>query len=779
MDVPEAVRRNLMKHAPTGGRLPRRLVNRRSKPHNSKSHDVWSFISQSYRLKNGEMVGVKTAPVVPWPHQVQVFRRLQAGRPTRLLIADEVGLGKTIQAGLFLRQAWLEGRSRILVMVPAALTRQWQTELREKLNLDWPIYDGKSLTWQDTHAKGTGRKETPTDWTACGPVIVSSHMARKDERAQDVVGAEWDVVVLDEAHYARQQEPNNPEKSTPNKMLRLMRNVKDRTGDLILLTATPMQIHLVELYDLLSLLGMPREWDWDNFERFYGRVDDLGNNDRPFMSAMFRASVKKYGQIDTSKLGVSKIWSANALKILDGDTSRNPHSNDYDIMKKALTLCSPVTRLVSRNTRKHLRKYANAENFDLTLGTRNVQDKLFKMSADERRVYDTVDDYIKNIWNAHKETNRQAVGFVLTMYRKRLASSIVALSETLKNHLAQIDGKISQASSYIDEYDDDMDEQDLEDQIGTALDALTRDREAVCQMLDATRVLPTDTKFEKLVETISALKQMGYEQIMIFTQFTDTMDFLRENLRNKYDILCYSGRHGEIPRHDGTWGSLSREETKARFLDGSADVLLCTDAAAEGLNFQFCGAMINYDMPWNPMRVEQRIGRIDRIGQKHETIRIINMYYEGTVEAVVYGRLRERINLFEDVVGPLQPILADLDRQITDQLLGNGDIIFHSAIIDETDKTTDVDLDALAADLEGYAQPDSPVTMDDLDRVASNTDFMQEYKPKSHYVDKQYEITMGGNTIRITTDRDQFEKHGDSLEFWSPGVRHFRSKIIR
>ena len=180
-----------------------------------------------------------------------MLRRLRANRPSRLLIADEVGLGKTIQAGLFLRQAWLEGRRRILVMAPAGVTRQWQMELREKLNLDWPIYDGKNLVWQDTHGGGRGRRERAGDWTARGPVIVSSHLARRDDRASDITAAEWDVVVLDEAHYARQTNPNDPKRHTPNKMLAFMRRLQGRTEDLVMLTATPMQLHPVELYDLL------------------------------------------------------------------------------------------------------------------------------------------------------------------------------------------------------------------------------------------------------------------------------------------------------------------------------------------------------------------------------------------------------------------------------------------------------------------------------------------------------------------------------------------------
>ena len=170
-----------------------------------------------------------------------------------------------------------------------------------------------------------------------------------------------------------------------------------------------------------------------------------------------------------------------------------------------------------------------------------------------------------------------------------------------------------------------------------------------------------------------SLENGGYDRVMVFTQYTDTMDFLREQLSRDSTVrlMCYSGRGGEIRSADGTWRVISRDDAKRRFREGQADVLLCTDAAAEGLNFQFCGAVVNYDMPWNPMRVEQRIGRIDRLGQENPMIRIVNLHYDDTVETDVYRALRSRIGLFESVVGKLQPILSQLPKRISATVLTN------------------------------------------------------------------------------------------------------------
>jgi len=769
MNVSEAVQQRLLQHAPPKGQLPSRLKKQKIIGNLEEHYNqIFSFINGAHNLDDGLMMGLTTAPVRPWPHQIQVFRRLYSNRPTKLLIADEVGLGKTIQAGLFLRQMWLEGRRRMLVMAPAGLTRQWQIELREKLNLDWPIYDGKCLSWQSTHAC-PDRKTVVGTLAECDSVIMSSHLARREERANEVAGIKWDAVVLDEAHHARRSNPGNPSKGTPNKMLKLMRRIK--TIDLVLLTATPMQTHQVDLYDLLLLLGVPPKWTLKDFETFYESLDDVRS---PFVRRMFTASEEHYGQIDASRLGVSRGDSKRILRMLRGGSDR-PHTRDYDTMKKALLLCSPVTRLISRNTRHNLRQHIQNNNLDWRLGRRRVHDEFINMNPDERRLYDALTSYISQIWNTYKGTNRQAVGFVLTIYRKRLASSFVALRKTLENHLLQLEEGSTFTRLYEDEYDDGdggdgsdgdyaADSEVIKTYEEQSLKAI--DKKSVLQMLEIIRSLPPSTKFDRLVRIISDLLSDGYRQVMIFTQFIDTMDFLRDKLKH-WKIMCYSGRAGEYLDAGGTWKSLSREETKKKFSEGYAEILLCTDAAAEGLNFQFCGAMINYDMPWNPMRIEQRIGRIDRIGQEHAEIRIVNMYYENTIEADIYKALKERINLFEGMIGTLQPILSSLNRRIRHDALTNGHDT-EKKIREE--ETSGLDLDSmLEMETINYEQPKSPVIMEDLERLANSS--LMQARPVGK---KQYSITGPNNSdVRITTDRDTFENISHSAEFWSPGSSVF------
>ena len=320
----------------------------------------------------------------------------------------------------------------------------------------------------------------------------------------------------------------------------------------------------------------------------------------------------------------------------------------------------------------------------------------------------------------------------------------------------------------------------LEEQTRQALAA--EEQADIGDLLDRIGRLPPDSKLGSLKEILHDLSRAGYGQAMVFTQYTDTMDFLRRELLKDTDfrLMCFSGRGGEVPEAGGYWRGIDRDEAKRRFRAGEADILLCTDAAAEGLNFQFCGALVNYDMPWNPMRVEQRIGRIDRLGQEYQVIRIVNLHYEGTVETDVYRALRHRIGLFQSVVGRLQPILAQVPRRISETVLSGGsrDDGERASIVEAIERQTQeaegrgFDIDAVTeSDLAMPERAPSPVTMENLDRVIRTPDLMPpgfEVKPMGR---REYGVRKPGmkERVRVTTDSKYYEEHSESLELWSPG----------
>lgn len=810
VDVPQAARDDLLKFLPTGGMPPVGPPPPAPVPPTSPvvpppppvdhRRRVWAAIAAAARWpEGGERVAEATSTVTPWPHQIRAFERMYRSWPPKLLIADEVGLGKSLQAGLVMRQAMLAGQARrILLMAPKAVIRQWQIELREKLNLNWPIYDGQKLCWFPSPAlQGRHERAVPdAGWHAEPFVLASSHLLRRADRQKEVLEAEpWDLVVLDEAHHARRRGAGTAQESGPNAMLRLMRGLRHRTKGLILLTATPMQVHPVEVWDLLDLLGLPPEWTQSAFLDFFAEIakDSPSHESMDRMAKLFRACEMRFGQIDEAALDriglTSKLRARRVLNALRDQANVPRRQLEPDQRKAALLLMrrnSPVARLVSRHTRDLLRRYHQAGKISTRVADRQVRDEFIVLSDAERAIYDAVEDYISSSYNAAaargaSAQERNAVGFVMTIYRRRLASSFHALRCTLEGHLASISDPakaplaIAGLQEDIDEDDGEMPDEEEAERLAREALAL-EERSDIERLLAAIRTLPPDTKLLRLRGEIEALRQDGYGQVMVFTQFTDTMDLLRGDLSAKGSlrIMCFSGRGGEIRASDGTWRVISRDEVKRRFRQGDADVLLCTDAAAEGLNFQFCGALINYDSPWNPMRVEQRIGRIDRLGQKFERIRIVNLHYADTVEADVYSALRRRIGLFESVVGSLQPILARMPRLLGERIL-SGD---KRSAGEEVERAVDAareqqgfDLDAaIDVDLAEPPRPAPALTLEDLDQIIRAPSLMPPDTEIRRLDGRSYGLrTPGRPELRVTTDRELYDLHADAMELWSPG----------
>ena len=828
VDVPSAIRDQLLAFLPEDNRLPRRLQVRdpveafgddppeipepgAQNPEPEEFVDprkvVWSYIYAAPSLPDGgERTGEATCPIVPWPHQVRAFHRMYDNWPPRLLIADEVGLGKTIQAGMLLRQAYLAGRARrILVLAPKAVLNQWQIELREKFNLNWPIYDGKKLLWFPSPAlRGNAAKNVDRDkWHEEPCVLASSHLMRRRDRARELLedARPWDLVILDEAHHARRRGGGiGVSDDRPNRLLNLMLGLKDRTDGLVLLTATPMQVSPVEVRDLLDLFGLPEKWHTQAFLEFfeYASMPMPGNPELASMASMFRAVENAYGEValedarkyapKKKKLKAKKIL--NALRDASSIPLRRLETDERRAAVRLMKANTPIKRLISRHTRDLLRRYDQAGKVGARIAVRKVEDRFVDMTEREREVYKAVEDYISSTYNNAAAEKRSAVGFVMTVYRRRLASSFFALARTLQNRMNRLEIQFS-APDETDRLQEDLPDDELSPEVLDADDAAELETQALAleekdeleTLLRQTRRLPADTKTNTLLETIESLKADGFGQVMVFTQFTDTLDYLRSQAAKRFGteaVLCFSGRGGEIAGPDGKWRRISRDDAKARFRDEKAEIMLCTDAAAEGLNFQFCGALINYDMPWNPMKVEQRIGRIDRVGQRYDAIRIVNLHYEDTVETDVYRALRERIDLFTNFVGKLQPILAKLPGAISEVALAQP----REKEINRLKLVSDIaseanELDAAGFDLdeavdEDLNEPDRPeplYSLRELDRILSADNLLPPGVEAEKLGSKDYTYLAPGmkEPVRVTADPEFFDAHPESTELWSPG----------
>ena len=584
-----------------------------------------------------------------------------------------------------------------------------------------------------------------------------------------------------------------------------MRELKSRTQGLVLLTATPMQVHPVELWDLLNLLGLSAEWTESAFLEYF---DDLGQGnpsaetlDR--MAGLFQALERDHGEIaskmasDLAKRVTDLSWrKANkVLRALRDDATTPRRQLETPERRAALAIMrahTPVRHLISRHTRELLRRYFQAGTLSAQIAERRVEDRFIDLTSTERELYESIENYIATTYNQAAEAERTAAGFVMTTYRRRIASSFQALRETLER---RSEASASGAQGQLRSLDEDVPDDETADEILDAEEVADLERQALVaeeqadieRLLGRIRSCPPDSKLATLTETLAMLRAEGYKQVMVFTQYVDTMDFLRDQLLKSGHVrlMCFSGRGGELPTTAGHWRKVGRDEIKSRFRDGEADILLCTDAAAEGLNFQFCGALVNYDMPWNPMRVEQRIGRIDRLGQEHRHIRIVNLHYEGTVEADVYRVLRNRIGLFKKVVGRLQPILARLPQTIADAVLSGAESenAKRSNVAEMVEREAGqaeaggFDIDAmLCGDLAMPERPPSPVTMEDLDRVIAYPDLMPPGTDIQLMGRREYGILAPrmAERMRVTTDPVYYEENADSVELWSPGNSLFQ-----
>ncbi|MEG4228951.1 helicase-related protein [Microcoleus sp. N9_B2] len=668
---------------------------------------------------------LKSIPIKPWPHQIKILRRVAASFPKSFLIADEVGLGKTIETGLILRYLLVSQKvKRVLILAPASIQPQWHEELREKFNLHFWSYNKGELKNPYGEKSVSGEKNI---WNSQNLILASSHLVRRSDRTKELLDAQpWDLVVLDEAHHARRQSPQN-RKETPNRLLQLMQQLKEKSGSLLLLSATPMQIDAIEVFDLLHLLGLRGHWSYgENFCNYFSTLSAKPDRQNVRFWQQMSVGYFQEGGLPCDRLQEylqkrDRLLYYKLRDVWEKNQRVNPQQIADDeafiaASRQYLTVNTPLKDLMFRHTRDTLRQYYQRGLLERDIPHREVRDNAITLENNrEVPLYLAVSNYVRHFYNLAQKDNRKALGFLMTLYRKRLTSSFYAIRESLQRRLEGI-------SITEDDFQDldDADDVILEGMEGYFAPADPEEIKYLVDLLDRFENTGEDSKLSHFI-TILRQELNERESAIVFTQYTDTMDYLRSALQQLYgaQIACYSGRGGELYQN-GEWRTFPKEQIKAKFLQGIIKILLCTESASEGLNLQTCGVLINYDMPWNPMRVEQRIGRLDRIGQIYDTVRIHNFYYDGTVEAKVYRKLRDRINAFQSVVGNLQPILATVPTFI-EQAVMSADPEEEGVLLREFDRILDAPplrpaLDEMVAmdvesDLQEIRQPLPPTSL--------------------------------------------------------------------
>ena len=708
------------------------------------------------------------------------------------MFCDEVGLGKTIEAGLALRQLIVTGRvRRALILCPKNLLRQWQEELWEKLALDVLRFEDGQIRdrWdRDRWDRDRDGGADTSPWDAHPLLLASTQLARQEGRREELLRASpWDLIIVDEAHQARRRDRRPGAAGRPNRLLELLTGSADRKGlrqhtkCLYLLTATPMQLHPAEIWDLLRLVGLGGRWGASE-ELFLAYFAELRKpyprRDWPLLLSLLAESREVSAPPPELIRSLRKSLDDAALQDLLSLTGTTPAHHILSLnpagrqgLEMLLRHFTPLADHLFRHTRAQLRRYQDLGLLNEPIPRRRPENVWIELTPAERTLYERIDEYLAEVFrreeprreSAETYSARQGLGFLATVYRRRLTSSFEAIRRSFQRRVETLSKQPETVAGNQTAH---------EREIRFLTDFIT----------ELHRIGP-GTKVRRLLSDLDILlSETTNHKALVFTQYIDTLDLLREVLVPIWGerAACYSGRGGEHwSPSTRIWTPIAKETLKERFRRGEIRVLICTDAASEGLNLQTCGILINYDMPWNPMRVEQRIGRIDRIGQIHPEVRILNYFYARTVEAEIYRRLSDRISWFEDVVGRLQPILARVGEAI--ETLAMMPPARRRKALEEDLARLHHDLDentppaiewSEAEDLHVVerAEPlETPLRLPELEEALLRSPLVGGIFLPDEEISGVYQVRRGERSFRITFSPKIFDRHTSTVELLTWG----------
>ena len=584
-----------------------------------------------------ELSSLSNSRVEIKPHQVGVLHRVATSYPHRFLLADEVGLGKTIEAGLILKELKARGNAnRVLVLAPSGIVSQWQFELKTKFNEIFAHLNSQSGAYLQANNPGENV------WALHENVIASTGYAcYTDQRIRDISLVDWDMVIVDEAHHARRTLNN----LAGTRLMRLVESLADpehvNSRSMLFLSATPMQLHPFELYSLIEMLDPTL---FPSFEEFEAHRQELAGLNLAADVARRWANLSPVARTEAADqisefLYRSRTDVAAALDTVDG----------RETVTEELLRKHRLSETLVRN-----RKAVVGGFMPRVAAVWEVE-----LSEPEWLAYHAVTDYARTGFERARLEKNNALGFLMATFQKLSCSSSAALRKSLLRRIDKLSARIETSkNAEVDE--DELEEratsEALEDVIAAQFyeetDAEIEHLRTVVQLLEAVEL---DSKTAELLERLTEIARADENaKVLIFTQFRDTQEYLAEHIGTPWSVHLF---HGQLKPSD-------KDQAVVRFRDlHGPQILISTEAGGEGRNFQFCHMLVNYDLPWNPMKVEQRIGRIDRIGQKHP-VTIFNMSTLGTIEERVLEVLTNRIGLFEETVGGLDPILGDVERDL-------------------------------------------------------------------------------------------------------------------
>ena len=579
-----------------------------------------------------------------YPHQYKPLLTLLESPANGILIADEVGLGKTIEAGLI----WTELRARfdmrrLLVICPAMLREKWRDELLRRFGINAAILDAQGLLDElkkPRAATGEGQAwvisyqsvRPPKDWKTTKTADVKKPTARRlladwlDENADNEPLV--DMVIFDEAHYMRNRE---------SAAYTLGELVRDTTDYLVLLSATPINLKNDDLFNLLKLT------DPEHFRYPHDFAQMLEAN-RPLVQArdLVLNPSASAGQI-VARLdeAAKQPLLAESLQ-LRSLVSEPPTDELLQGKGYRAQLAESLERI---NLMGHAVTRTRKRDVHMKRPLRTIQRQPVPMTDLEREFYQAVTELTREYaWQRGISD-----GFLLATPQRQVCSCPAATARAW----------LSGDTSWIDDIADELEIEDAEPDLSVSLKEFLQAR--LPRKITADELERNDSKFERLCNVLTSfLKQQPEEKIILFTTFRATALYLADRL-NRAGIESIL-----------IWGNMARskQEIIDDFMeDKKLKVLVSTEVAAEGVDLQFCHVLVNYDLPWNPMRVEQRIGRIDRLGQESDLLHIWNLYFESTIDDRILVRLMDRLRIFEEALGEPEPVVGATISKLEAELL--------------------------------------------------------------------------------------------------------------
>lgn len=590
------------------------------------------------------LYSLRTGRVKFVPYQYRpVLKLIRADRP-RILVADEVGVGKTIEAGLVIKElkARMDIRS-ILVICPKALVaeRKWYLEMK-RFEEDFTTLDGPLLRHclEETRLEG----EWPEQYSkAILPFslfdsdLLHGRSGRSKSRDPGLISLDpppkFDLVIVDEAHHIRNVETF---------LHQGVRYFCDYAEAVVFLSATPVQLGSEDLFTLLNVLRPDLVIDSASFNQMAEPNRSINTAIRHCREAKDEWTQEVKNSLDEAaktEWGKTFLKGSPAFQNLYSQLSETTISNDSRVgFIRALEELYTFSSLINRTRRRDIGEFT----------TRRPETLPVEFTEPQKRLHDGLLNVVRRILAfCHGNQN---VKFMMTTIRRQAASCLYGLVPFLEDILS---GKLNRLEVMeATDADSDLD-----------LSFVEEIRSDIAGLLDqAKRLDPYDPKVEAFIKVLKDKQKLPNNKALVFSTFRHTLIYL--SARIQQEGLRYGLVHGDVPDEERT--ELRRRFGLVKGEPEALDILLSSEVGCEGLDFQFCDCLINYDLPWNPMRIEQRIGRIDRYGQKSKSMVIINLVTPGTVDAEIYERCLIRIGVFQHAIGGNEEILGEIAKELHD-----------------------------------------------------------------------------------------------------------------